>query len=104
MGADRYSVCPRCQSRRDRQVTANSDVVADAYGKLPLPEFDKLRAEAVAFVVEDVPKTLREDYEFVSPVDDGELRIVYKAMCSDCGLKTVIDETRALWTSEEIES
>lgn len=104
MGADRYSTCPRCQSRKDRQVTDNNARLADAYGRLPLPEFDKLRAEIETFAADPVPQTLREVYEFVPPIDDGELRIVYTAWCQTCDLRAEIDETRPLWTSEEIES
>lgn len=104
MGADRYSVCPRCQSRKDRQVISNNGRLQEAYGKLPLEEFDALRDEVEHFEAEPVPQALREDYEFEPPVDDGVLVIRYKAFCGDCELSFTIEEDRALWTSEEIES
>lgn len=104
MGADRYSVCPRCESRKDRQMSADVSRLADAYGRLPLVEFDALRSEIEAYAAAEIPQTLREYYEFTPPVGDGVLGIEYHADCGVCQLGFKISEERTLWTREEIDS
>jgi hypothetical protein len=60
--------------------------LGQAYGTVPVEEFDKLRAAADAKLKEHLPETFREDYE-VYGADQGELRIYYSGCCDTCGLE-----------------
>ncbi len=87
MSADNWAVCPRCKERNAFLIKAAHDSAHAAYGKLPLADFDRLRAEAAALEaeVEKLEPTLREDYEFYG-VEDGEVIASYRGACTTCGL------------------
>ena len=74
MNADNWTVCPRCTRGREEKLRASSIKVAEAYGKVPVEEWDAMRsaqsdADAEA---EGQEHTLREDYEFYG-ADEGEV-------------------------------
>lgn len=81
MSADNYRICPRCRKRHYEKVAADAKKAAEAYGKVPMAEWQAMCKEA------DNPPpledTLREDYEcYIDP--QGTMRIYYGATCEKC--------------------
>lgn len=83
MGADSYTVCPRCASRPTPKAEAQRAAQA-AYGKVSEAEYQRLARE-VATKAGERPESLRENYEFW--IQDFELRVRYSAGCSVCGFR-----------------
>ncbi len=86
MSANNWVVCANCIARdkkfRDERLRAANA----AYGKVPLEEYERLRAQALTSVPESNPYddgTLREDYEI--GVRDGVFRVSYRCSCEHCG-------------------
>ena len=85
MSADNWAVCPVCWDEEVRRVEFLRATAADAYGKVPVEEFDRLRTEAEKELDSTPFATLREDYE-VGIFTDGEFYVSYSASCEKCGL------------------
>lgn len=85
MSADNWAVCPRCRKREEARIADLQRRATEAYGQLPVDEFDALRAEAAKGI--DLQKlcTFREDYE-IWGADDGTVRVNYSGECQACGL------------------
>ena len=90
MSADNWDICPRCLKRAETRVAELERKMADVYGKITLPEYDKLRLElekAKGYSPEDF-RTFREDYEFFQP-SPGVVQVIYSGHCMadgcDCG-------------------
>lgn len=85
MSADNWTICPRCAARENERLAEAEKAVADAYGKIPVAEFDAKRQEARR---RDLEFTLREDYHIgIYPSTDGgfKFEIGYAAGCTACG-------------------
>lgn len=95
MSASNWAVCPRCKKRAQAELVEIETELAEAYGKLPLNEFDDLRAEVNRrrdYVKTMTPATatsqqttLREDYETWG-AETGVVTYEYSASCDNCGL------------------
>jgi len=86
MSADNWAVCPRCSRRRDERLMEMDRALSDAYGTVPVEEFDRLRAERDEFANAQPAYTFREDYEFWG-ADIAELNASYRGSCKECGLE-----------------
>ena len=82
MSADNWKECPRCLKRAIAKKEQLEAMVTENYGKVPVEEFDQLRAEAAKPV--DIGQHLREDYEFYLDEETGEFYASYKGRCQEC--------------------
>lgn len=80
MSADRYSICPHCQTEvyadKERKVAK----AQKSYGKVSAEEYIEKVREAEA--IPSLTQTLREDYNFY--LEDGTLEIDYSCRCGRC--------------------
>jgi len=83
MSASNWTTCPRCTAAAHAAKAAQLAAVDAAYGRVPVAEFDRLRAEAAVPV--EVEYNVREDYEFYG-FSEGKVVAVYGASCKTCGL------------------
>ena len=84
MSADNWAVCPRCvKQARAAEAKALAKVMA-SYGKVPVEEFDRARADVPTSDPEKF-RTFREDYEIYG-ADDGDVVVDYGGSCTECGL------------------
>lgn len=92
MSADRWSVCPRCKRRRQAKANAAAEDAREAYGKVSVEEFDRLRAAAETLQrgVTEADLTFREDYQ-VTGIEDEEVAVSYFGRCTTCGLEVAFE-------------
>ena len=84
MSADNWAVCPRCvKQARAAEAKALAKVMA-TYGKVPVEEFDRARADIPDLDPEKF-RTFREDYEIYG-AEDGTVKVSYSGGCDTCGL------------------
>lgn len=83
MSASNWTPCPRCSAEKQAEKDRQKKAAQEAYGKVPVEEFDRLRAIADEEVV--LETTVREDYEFYG-FDEGKVIASYAASCQSCGL------------------
>ena len=82
MGADNWRVCPQCSKSVNEQVKKLEDEVKAKYGKIPINDWENLRATSIN--PHSGEETLREDYE-IGTHEDGSFDIFYSCKCSVCG-------------------
>lgn len=85
MSADNWAQCPRCLAERRAEVARLEANVQEAYGKVPVAEFDALRARADTLGNAQLEASFREDYE-VYGAEDGVVRVDYSGNCQVCSL------------------
>lgn len=95
MSADNWTACPACLDKARRHSENLKQQVIDGYGKLPITEWDTLRAEAEKEV--EIEQTFREDYEFWG-AHEGTLHISYEGRCTVCGTGTKFEEVVKFWS------
>lgn len=83
MSADNWAVCPSCRDAAEAVKAAEEQAVIDWYGKVPVEEFDALRAKADTPIDERALTTFREDYEFW--LDGTTVEVRYEGRCTKCG-------------------
>lgn len=94
MSADNWEICPRCLTEA-RSIHAQAvAAVMDQYGKIPLEDFDRARAELRDVEPEDY-RTFREDYEIYG-ADQGTVTVDYSGSCESCDLELTFKESRKL--------
>lgn len=98
MGADRYSVCPRCRHEHEASIAEEETRVGKLYGQVPLEEFDAAREALAQRQTEGVTSTLRENWEITEPETDGVMDFHYRADCGICGLSVKVEEHYPIWT------
>lgn len=84
MSADNWALCPVCHERASKIKAELRDRVRLTYGRLPIDEWDKLRAEADADINVEALHTFREDYEIYG-AEDGLVKVSYSGGCKECG-------------------
>ena len=100
MSADNWAICPRCKSKRVKAADAAQRKADDAYGKVDVEEFDRLRSEARRMAAEAISeshdyRTFREDYEIYG-AEDGEVVIRYSGGCTRCDLSLTVESEHPL--------
>lgn len=65
MSADNWALCPKCRQKAIAETEQLRATAAEAYGKVPVEEFDNLRAKADLGVT--IERTFREDWESTAP-------------------------------------
>lgn len=101
MSADNWAVCPRCKRVRADALATETRLLAEAYGKIPVEEFDQKRKALAEHEREhEHPMTtFREFYEFYG-VETGTLHISYGGRCTVCELEFSHESEHELdWTS-----
>lgn len=83
MSADNWAVCPVCDERRRIKFGQREQEVKDAYGKVMIEEFDRLREELDLDQAKTLEPTFREDYEFYGAAD-GVVTATYHGHCDVC--------------------
>lgn len=93
MSADNWRQCPRCvkKARADNLVLQKK--AAEAYGKVPAEEWQKMTAEANKPI--ELDETFREDYE-LGVCDDGEFYVSYSGYCKQCDFSHKFSKTEQL--------
>jgi hypothetical protein len=100
MSADNWAICPRCLRREEARLSDLQRRTAEAYGVLPVAEFDAMRAEANRPIDTAKLTTFREDYEIYG-AEEGHVVVSYSGSCSTCKLNHKIhtDEQIPGWTN-----
>lgn len=80
----RWSICPQCSKNMSKKIDAAIDAADKAYGKVPVEEYEKMRAEIPSDELED--ETLREDWE-IGCLIDGTFYFSYSCSCGKCGFQ-----------------
>lgn len=101
MGADRWSVCPRCFDMATAQREAARGELAAAYGKVPAEEYETLRKLAEMDIEHDA--TVREDWE-IEGFDEGMIHVGYLGTCKTCGLEVNIQHEVKFYPEEEVDA
>lgn len=83
MSADNWDVCPNCLKQAIADHEELQGQVVESYGKIPIEEFDALRAKADAGVKDENFRTFREDYEIYG-APDGVIKVRYSGYCQIC--------------------
>lgn len=95
MSADNWARCPHCVQVAENAFAAQSACVDLAYGKVPVGEFDVLRAKLAGrrefLDKENTHRTFCENYEF-SGAEEGVVHVYYKGECTKCGIALKIDQ------------
>ena len=81
MGANNWTICPRCMEKAVERKDQLQKEVAKNYGEIPVDQFNRLHAAAQKDI--NLEQTLREDYEF-NMDDGGNFLASYRAHCSVC--------------------
>lgn len=103
MSADNWAVCPICQENRNGALLVLEGQVREAYGTLPLPEYEALRDRCAAAKIAGAigptidMLTFREDWEIGLIDGTAQVLIRYSGTCDVCGAKakyrTTLDVT-----------
>jgi len=96
MSANNWAVCPRCRARAEDEKAGQQAAVAEAYGKVPVEEFDALRAEASKTVDLEGLRTFREDWDLGVFTGGDDVEVHYTGGCTVCGLKAKVDTRHPL--------
>jgi hypothetical protein len=99
MGADRWSVCWKCEDADNNELGELKARRNSQYGKIPKEEYDLLQTKIDELEARlDNPKEqLREDWEVTS---GGNLGFYYSCHCYRCGYNFKIEK---LWLAKDIE-
>ena len=84
MGADNWSMCPKCKKMTLDKHYEQLDKIRKKYGEMSFDEYEK--AIFAANVPIKLDETLREDYEFCMD-DEGFFDAKFLARCDRCGFK-----------------
>lgn len=96
MGANSWSICPRCLHTATVMFKKEEKKIENLYGKVPVKEFDARRATLGSIDTETF-RTFREDYEI--GIEGGEVQVDYHGQCTRCNLRAVVQESRTFWDS-----
>ena len=91
MGADNWAICPKCLARERADRERKKQKAQEAYGKVPIEEFERLRMIAGERI--ELSPTLREDYE-IGTDSGGRFKVSYRAHCSICKLDIKCEYTK----------
>jgi hypothetical protein len=83
VSADNWAVCPECLKQAYAEHEELQGQVVDSYGKIPIEEFDALRAKVAEGVDVESLKTFREDYEIYG-AETGIIKVRYSGTCQAC--------------------
>ena len=106
MSADNWAVCPMCYAGATTKRDEARRVAAEAYGKVPVEEFDRLRAEGDCEIDTEDLRTFREDwdigvYDCEANRPSSHMLVSYEAQCSVCGLKVDFKHEQRVWPPAE---
>lgn len=99
MSADNWAVCPVCL---DAAITAKEErqrIAREAYGAVPIEEFDRLRREAAPPVDREACRTFREDWDFHLG-QNGTLSYDYRGSCEECGANVSVSDVKHVLTKD----
>lgn len=80
MSANNWTICPKCEAEESKNAKEFSKKVEEAYGKVPVNEYLKMREQ---YIEPTLDSTLREDYEV--GVWEGVFEVSYRCYCNICG-------------------
>ena len=87
MSADNWAICHKCMQKFGEMAKELKLAADNAYGKVPVADFEKMRNAAREYEAEllEQTATLREDYRV--GIQDGEFSVSYSAHCVECGFE-----------------
>lgn len=91
VSATNWGNCPRCRREVQESVERARGAAEEVYGKVPLADYEQLRAEADRDP-DLQSETLREDYE-VWIGNDGVFHVSYAASCDRCAFSHQFEHT-----------
>lgn len=94
MSADNWAKCPVCTARAVAEREEKFVRAMEVYGKVPLEEFDVLRAEALKPIKDETLYTFREDYEIY--LSGMEVIFDYGGHCDVCGSGLSFKDSRPI--------
>ncbi len=100
MSANYWAICPRCKNRAIRERSAISDQVREAYGNVPVEEWEALSNRVRAPLDEETFRTFREDYEFYG-AEEGTIIASYGGSCDVCGLSAELHSETPFWDKSQ---
>lgn len=81
MGADKWSVCPRCKKKAEDDRESLRQQIDYDYGVIPQDKYLDMVKEYNTPI--DLGQTLAEYYEFIMD-DDGSFEVYYEGLCKKC--------------------
>jgi hypothetical protein len=100
MSVDNWAVCPKCLAKHESDMLSKKTEVAEAYGKVPRAEYERLSQELKEDQERDPDNTLRENFEFVND-NEGTLGIIYGAQCTMCSFSCKFEKILNLMDLKE---
>lgn len=94
MGADDWSVCPACELKHKLRIEQMKRSLDEAYGKIPLAEFNTLQACLESEENKNLTPSLQE-YRDIGLVD-YKLYVNIYLRCNYCFLEYTYDKTEDL--------
>ena len=83
MSASNWAICPACKANELAKQETLRKQVEEAYGKIPLADWELLRAQAEVPTVPRLDQTFREDYEIYG-ASTGVVTVSYSGHCKVC--------------------
>lgn len=80
MGADNWTICPRCAENAAAAYETEQGRVNAAYGKVPLKEYHDM----LSIKIPVIRATFREDY--CIGLNNGVFEVSYSGRCLECDL------------------
>jgi hypothetical protein len=96
MSADNWALCPRCIDNHVKDIKRAQAELDASYGKVPLDQFDDMRAGVANLRTSTPAETFREDYEFYG-AEDGEVVATYRGHCSKCDLSVRFEHSHPFY-------
>lgn len=94
MSADRWTRCPRCIERDLKNKAEQQRKADEAYGKVPVKEFYRLRDEAAKPLSDE--ENFREDFWVGINDKEKTVEVDYRGHCQDCGFAVTLKHIKAL--------
>ena len=99
MSASNWAICPKCKHDEENRITELRKRAAEAYGTIPVEEFDALRAAAE--IPEPSKQTFREDYKIYG-AETGEVTVSYSGHCEVCGTGLDFEIVRGFYSRDPL--
>lgn len=99
MSADHYAICPRCRDEAKADYETRQRRLREAYGAMPVDEYEALSKAAEAFDEERF-RTFREEWEFFD-ASTGTVKMSYGGECDRCGLSVTFDGEKKFYEPKE---
>jgi hypothetical protein len=85
MSADNWTLCPKCEVNRQKQIQRLERKIEEEYGKVSFEKHQEMIYKLKTTQTTPLDETLREDYSV--GINEGFFDLTYSSHCSTCGFK-----------------